>query len=114
MPSSAPFGTAVAASSEAIVTVFVDDAHLPWRGRRWSHMVANSAEELHLAAEALGLRREYARDRGRTLHYDLPAEWRQRAIEQGLAEPISWRALVQRRATIAAGRRGRSAPAPPG
>ena len=84
--------------------VYVDDAHIPWRGRRWSHLVADTAEELHAAAEQLGLRREWAQDRGRTLHYDLPEEFRAQAIGRRLAEPISWRELARRRAEVAPGR----------
>jgi hypothetical protein len=87
--------------------VYVDDARIPWRGRRWSHMVADTAEELHEAAEALGLSRARAQDKGRTLHYDLPDEWRERAIALGVAQPIAWRELVARRAgAYAAGTRG--------
>ncbi len=95
------------------MAVYVDDAHIPYAGRRWSHMVGESAEELHRAAEALGLRREWVQDRGRTLHYDLPEEWRQRAIEEHVATPISWRELVRGRHRMAAGRRG-FAPRRPG
>ena len=87
--------------------VYVDDARISFRGRTWSHMVADTAEELHRAAEALGLSRERAQDKGRTLHYDLPEEWRRRAIELGVAEAITWRELVRRRASIAAGSNGR-------
>ena len=79
------------------MAVYVDDANILWRGRHWSHMVADDAEDLHRAAEALGLRREWARDRGRTLHYDLPADVRERAIELGVAVPISWRELARKR-----------------
>ncbi|TMK27419.1 MAG: DUF4031 domain-containing protein [Actinobacteria bacterium] len=79
------------------MAVYVDDARIPWRGRRWSHMVADSVEELHVAAEALGLRREWVQDRGRTVHYDLPESLRAHAIELGVAEPLSWRELARRR-----------------
>jgi Protein of unknown function (DUF4031) len=88
--------------------VYVDDAHVPWRGRRWSHMVADTAEELHAAARELGLPRAAAQDRGRTLHYDLPEEWREVAIARGVAEPIARRDLALRRAELAPGRRARS------
>jgi hypothetical protein len=80
------------------MAVYVDDANISWRGRRWSHLVADNADDLHRAAAALGLRREWARDAGRTLHYDLPSEVRRRAIELGVAQPITWRELVQKRA----------------
>ena len=82
------------------MAVYVDDARIAWRGRRWCHMVADTPEELHRAAEALGLDRTHAQDKGRTLHYDLPDEWRDRAIELGVAEPIHWRDLVRRRSTV--------------
>jgi hypothetical protein len=77
--------------------VYVDDARIRWRGSAWSHLVADSAEELHAAAAALGLRREWVQDKGRTLHYDLPEELRERAIELGVATPITWRELARRR-----------------
>jgi Protein of unknown function (DUF4031) len=85
--------------------VYVDDARISWRGRRWSHLVAEEADELHRVAARLGLRREWAQERGRTLHYDVPDELRARAIDLGLAEPITWRELARRRATFAAGSR---------
>ena len=68
-------------------------------------MVADSADELHRAAAELGLRREWAQDRGRTLHYDLPEDWRLRAIHERIAKPIAWRELVRSRHRMAAGRR---------
>jgi hypothetical protein len=77
--------------------VYVDDSRIRWRGRRWSHLVADTPEELHAAAGRLGLRREWAQERGRTLHYDLPEELRERAISLGVAEPIHWRELARRR-----------------
>ena len=83
------------------MAVYVDDARIPWRGRSWSHLVAEDAEELHRAAAALGLPRAAAQDRGRTLHYDLPDELRERAIERGIAKPIHWRELADRRVTLA-------------
>ena len=87
------------------MAVYVDDARIPRRGLVWSHLVSESADELHRAAEALGLRREYAQDKGRTLHYDLPEEWRLRAIERGLAEPVGWRDLARMRSALAGTRR---------
>jgi hypothetical protein len=85
-------------SGDLDVTVYVDDARIRWRGKDWFHLVADEAEELHLAAGALGLRREWAQDRGRTLHYDLTDHLRERAIALGIAEPIGWRELARWRA----------------
>lgn len=88
--------------------MYVDDARIRFRGRTWSHLVADTAEELHLAAEALGISRERAQDKGRTLHYDLPEEWRARAIELGVAAPISRSELVRRRPQLATGSKART------
>jgi Protein of unknown function (DUF4031) len=82
------------------VAVYVDDAHIRARGRVWSHLVADTADELHEAAAKLGLRREWAQDKGRTLHYDVPSELRDHAIAAGVALPITWQELVSRRETI--------------
>ena len=82
------------------MAVYVDDARILWRGRYWSHMVAETAEELHAAAASLGIPREHAQDKGRTLHYDLTDEFRDIAIERGIAQPIPWRELVSRRAEL--------------
>lgn len=83
------------------MAVYVDDARISWRGRRWSHLVAETPGELHRAAAALGLPRGLAQDRGRTLHYDLPEELRARAVADDIARPIHWRELVERRAGLA-------------
>lgn len=85
--------------------MYVDDAHIPWRGRHWSHLVATTPNELHEAAGALGIPETAVQDRGRTLHYDLTDESRDRAITQAIAEPIHWRDLVHLRAALAPGRR---------
>ncbi len=87
------------------MAVYVDDAQIEWRGRRWSHMVANTAEELHQAAAALGIPRRAAQAKGRTLHYDLPTEYRERAIKLGVATPITTRELVRQRDAFAPGLR---------
>lgn len=79
------------------MAVYVDDARIHWRRRSWSHLVADTPAELHAAAARLGLRREWAQDKGRTLHYDLPEELRELAIALGVATPITWRELVSRR-----------------
>jgi hypothetical protein len=82
------------------MAVYVDDARIRRHGRSWSHLVAETPEELHRAAARLGLRREWAHA-GRTLHYDLPEALRELAIALGVAEPITWRELARRRAELA-------------
>jgi hypothetical protein len=86
------------------VTVLVDAAIWPFEGRKWAHLVSDkSFEELHEFAEQLGIpRRAFQGD-----HYDVPTEYRDRAIALG-AEAVPSRELV-RRLRAAGLRRARSA-----
>lgn len=86
------------------MTVLVDPAVWPWRDRRWAHLVSDeSYDELHAMAEALGIpRKAFQGD-----HYDIPSEYRVRAIERG-ATPVSSRELIRR--LIDSGLRLRRAP----
>lgn len=106
------------------MTVYVDNFRVPARiGRisgRWSHLTADTVEELHTFAERLGQRREWFQARCKNLtcptvggvcahfHYDVVDRRRSRAIELG-AEPIDIRemgALVsERRRRFLAGQR---------
>jgi hypothetical protein len=72
--------------------ILVDEARWPGRGRRWAHLVSDeSYEELHRFAAGLGIpRRGFHGD-----HYDVPSEYRDRAIELG-AEAVSSRELLTR------------------
>lgn len=92
------------------MTVYVDDIRLPAQVRRytakWSHLTADTREELHEFAARLGLRRSYFQDpvvNGKPLaepgtlhaemwHYDVTESKRQEAIRLG-AVAVSWRDL---------------------
>jgi Protein of unknown function (DUF4031) len=88
------------------MTVYVDDSGIPATvGRhtsRWSHLFADSPDELHEFAGRLGLRRSYfqpGRPRGdgtpsRHWHYDVTSGKRMRAIQLG-AVPVGWRESVR-------------------
>jgi hypothetical protein len=74
------------------VTILVDPAIWPWRGRRWAHVVSDeSYDELHEFAARLGIERRWFQGD----HYDLPEEHRERAIALG-ATPVPSRELVRR------------------
>lgn len=85
------------------MTVYVDD----WRQRatvgpvtaRWSHLTADTLDELHRFAAALGLRRawfqEHPHDPLRH-HYDVTDDGRRRAIELG-ARAVTWREAARAR-----------------
>jgi Protein of unknown function (DUF4031) len=67
------------------MAVYVDDAIWQWQGRRWCHLLADSIDELHRFAAALGLHRLSYQGPPKTSapHYDLTAYERRRAIAQG-------------------------------
>ena len=72
--------------------MLVDPAVWPWEGRRWAHLVSDeSYDELHAFAEQLGIpRRAFQGD-----HYDIPTDYRERAIALG-ATPVPSRELGPR------------------
>ncbi len=72
------------------MTVYVDDFRVPWRGDRWSHLIADSAEELHAFAARLDLQRRRFHHKPAMPwkdHYDVPEAKRRQAIGLG-AKPI--------------------------
>ena len=80
------------------MTVYVDDSRIPARvGRltgRWSHLFADTPDELHAFAARLGLRRAWFQDKpnGRW-HYDVTDSKRTQAIRLG-ATSVTWRQAV--------------------
>jgi hypothetical protein len=83
------------------VTVYLDDwrqaAHLGPVNDRWSHLVADSDEELHEFAERLGMERRWFQikaGRPHHGHYDLPERARADAVALGAVE-ITWRQMGQ-------------------
>lgn len=90
------------------MTILVDRAIWPWRGRKWAHLVSDeSYDELHEFAARLEIpRRAFQGD-----HYDIPEDYRERALELG-AQPVDARELVRRLRAAglrkARGRDGRS------
>lgn len=81
------------------MTVYLDDWRQPARlgpvDDHWSHLVADTDEELHAFAGRLGLRRaSFQSKAGRPHHdhYDLPERARAAAVGLGAVE-VSWREL---------------------
>jgi aminoglycoside 6'-N-acetyltransferase len=75
------------------LAVYVDDNRIPWRGHQWSHLLADSAAELHAFAADLGLEpRQFHHQPARPWkdHYDLPEPKRREALSRG-AQPITAR-----------------------
>lgn len=65
------------------MTVYVDSENIPWRGRMWCHLVADSLSELHAFAALLGLKRQWFQCDGFYPHYDVTLPIRLRAMRLG-------------------------------
>jgi hypothetical protein len=84
------------------MAVYVDDALIPAEVRngptrhnsRWSHLMADTLEELHAFARQLGMRPEWFQDHPRHPHYDLTEGKRYRALHLG-ARSIDHRELPE-------------------
>ena len=67
------------------MAVYVDKGKRPYRGMLMSHLMADTIEELHQIAAAIGLRREWYQPKS-TPHYDVCQAKRALAIQQGAIE----------------------------
>lgn len=65
------------------MAVYVDNAQITWRGRKWCHLVADSLDELHQFAGVLGLRRSWFQSQASFPHYDVTIETRAVALRLG-------------------------------
>lgn len=73
------------------MTVYIDDMRRPARVGRlnavWSHLMADTDDELHAFAARLGLRRSWHQHAGRaTSHYDVTETKRSQAVKLGAVE----------------------------
>jgi hypothetical protein len=82
------------------MTVYVDDAVVHWRDRRWAHLMADTLDELHAFAARLGIPRRAFQDKASGAHYDVTAELREQAIALGAVAISRHRDREQVRAVI--------------
>jgi hypothetical protein len=85
------------------MTCYVDSVRsYPGAGLRFTefcHLLADTRDELHEMADALGIPRRFFQDHPWRWHHDLPAHLRERALELGAREVTMSEvgALLQRR-----------------
>jgi len=65
------------------MTVYVDDEQIPWRGKLWCHLVADTLSEVHAFARRLGLRQAWFQSKSVYPHYDVTVNVRDRALTMG-------------------------------
>lgn len=93
------------------MTVYVDDMYLYPMGEfkrgprtyKMSHMIADTAEELHAMADRIGVARRWFQDKASGPHYDITMTKRREAIAAG-AVPITLRQCSAMSLERAAGR----------
>jgi len=82
-----------------VLSVYVDEPFVESRGKRWAHLTADSADELHAFAKRLGLLRQSFQatpDKPWKDHYDVTESTRELAVRMG-AIPESAKSGVARR-----------------
>lgn len=70
------------------MSVYIDNARIPYGRSKMSHLTADAVDELHAFAHLIGLRREWFQDHPRHPHYDVSASKRKLALRSG-ALPVS-------------------------
>lgn len=82
------------------MAVYVDDVRHPYRGMICCHMWADTEDELHAMARAIGLRPEWVQRPpwASWLHYDVSKTLKARAVQRGAIltdkyGPLEWKAL---------------------
>ena len=80
---------------EKLIGLYVDNAQIPYRQMKMSHLVADTSAELRRACRALGLRESYIQHAGAPKeHLDVSASRRLEAIRRLGAKPISSRRIM--------------------
>ena len=64
------------------MSVYVDDARIAYGRMKMCHMVADTIEELHAIADAIGIKRTWFQPKS-TPHYDICLSKRALAIQHG-------------------------------
>lgn len=78
--------------------IYVDESIFPLRGQPYCHVWADSVPELHAAAQAVGLKREWFQsfpDKASWNHYDCNPRIRQMLVDRGAMETDRFGASVQ-------------------
>jgi hypothetical protein len=66
--------------------VYVDSYQASYRGMKMSHMIADTAAELHAMADAIGVQRRWFQATASFPHYDVCETKRQLALAKGAVE----------------------------
>lgn len=76
------------------MTVYIDNAYLPYGRMKMCHMIADTEEELHQMALNIGMKRSWYQPKSFP-HYDVCVSRRKLAVELGAVE-LTERELVMK------------------
>ena len=80
------------------MSIYVDNSKVPFKGKEWCHMMADSLDELHHFAHQMGIDIRLFHRHASYPHYDITLEMRILVIEHGAID-------ADRRTIIACGKR---------
>jgi hypothetical protein len=88
------------------LSVYVDPPRTQFRGQLFCHVWADTLEELHAAANAAGLKREWFQEPPRASwpHYDCGTRIRARLVANGAIETDSRAPVLHRQAWLTSGK----------
>lgn len=67
------------------MSVYVDNARIPYRRMFMCHMIADTLEELHAMADLIGIKRKWFQEKS-SPHYDICLTKRSMAVANGAIE----------------------------
>ena len=76
------------------MSVYVDNAQIPYGRMKMCHMIADTVDELHEMANKIGMKRKWFQNKLSMPHYDVSLTKRKLAVNAGAIE-ISERRLVK-------------------
>lgn len=65
------------------MSIYVDNSRVPFKGKIWCHLMADSLEELHSFASTIGIKRCWFHSSASYPHYDITIEKKQIALSNG-------------------------------
>lgn len=68
------------------MSVYVDDAKIPYGRMKMCHMLADTEDELHCMADRIGVKRRWFQQQTSVPHYDVSLSKRRLAVEAGAVE----------------------------
>jgi hypothetical protein len=90
------------------MSVYVDTMRAKFGRMVMCHMIADTIDELHTMATAIGVRRKWFQDRAGMPHYDICIAKRALAVSFGAVE-IEWRDVPRKLREIAARNKSQTA-----